>query len=257
MRRALGVAAFLGTFCAANALRAQTTETGFGVDRFDPSERGSEWFALDTLDLRGHGRFAAGGVASWAYKPFVLYDGDGDVRSKIVEHQLVLHAGASVVLWNRLRVGANLPIQLYATGEAGTLGGTTYPAPSSDQSVGDLRLSGDVRVFGEYGEAITGALGVSVALPTGSAGAYAGDGNVRFTPRALVAGDVGDFAYAAKLGYQYRDRSDTLGGAPIGSEFVFAVAGGVRLLDRKLLIGPEVFGSSVTAGGDFLGKRTS
>ncbi|MCU0687834.1 MAG: hypothetical protein MUF34_37260, partial [Polyangiaceae bacterium] len=214
----------------ANSLRAQSTETGFGVDRFDPSERGSEWFALDSLDLRGHQRFAAGGVASWAYKPFVLYDGDGEVRNAIVEHQIVLHAGASLVLWNRLRVGANLPLQMYATGESGTLGGTTYPAPSADQSVGDLRLSGDVRLFGEYGDVITGALGLAVALPTGSSGAYAGDGNVRFTPRAQVAGDVGDFAYAAKLGYQYRDRRDTLGGAPIGSEFVYGLSGGVRLL---------------------------
>ncbi len=29
---------------------------GFAIDRFDPAERGSDWFAADSLDLRGHGR---------------------------------------------------------------------------------------------------------------------------------------------------------------------------------------------------------
>ncbi|HEU4403912.1 MAG TPA: OmpA family protein [Polyangiaceae bacterium] len=249
------MAAFISTLCAAGAAQAQAR--GFGVERFEPSERGSEWFTLDSLDLRGHLRPAAGGVASWAYRPFVLYDPDGSVRSAIVEHQIVVHLGGSLVLWDRLRLGANLPLQAYATGTSGTLAGVTYPAPSADQSIGDLRLSGDARLFGKYGDVITGALGLAVWLPTGSAGAYAGDGNVRLMPRAQVAGDVGDFAYAARLGFQYRDRTGTLGGAPIGSEFAYAASFGRRFLGRKLLVGPELYGSSVTAGGDFFGKRTS
>ncbi len=257
MQRALGVAAFVSAFCLATSAHAQTAARGFGVDRFEPSERGSEWFVLDSLDLRGHMRPAVGAVGSWAYKPFVLYDGEGEVRSTVVEHQAVVHLGASLVVWDFVRLGANLPVQVYATGEAGTLRGVTYPAPSSDQSVGDLRLSADARVFGRYGGPLEAALGVALALPTGSAGSYASDGRARFTPRAHVAGDIGDFAYSAKLGFQYRDRTGTLGGAPIGSEFVYGAAGGVRLMGRRLLVGPELFGSSVTAGGDFFGKRTS
>ena len=41
----------------------RTSQPGFLVDRFNPSERGSEWFALDTLDLRGALRPALGIVA--------------------------------------------------------------------------------------------------------------------------------------------------------------------------------------------------
>ena len=62
---------------ASSAARAQTPpiQRGFAVDRFDPSERGSEWFILDSLDLRGHKRITAGGVVgAWSYKPLVAYD---------------------------------------------------------------------------------------------------------------------------------------------------------------------------------------
>lgn len=45
---------------------AQTTADGFALDRFNPSDRGSEWFALDSLDLRGSGRLAIGLVGELA-----------------------------------------------------------------------------------------------------------------------------------------------------------------------------------------------
>jgi hypothetical protein len=47
---------------------AQSQAEGFSLDRFDPSERGSEWFTGDSLDMRGHGRFAAGLVLDYAQK---------------------------------------------------------------------------------------------------------------------------------------------------------------------------------------------
>ncbi|MEY4514285.1 MAG: hypothetical protein RLZZ450_6407, partial [Pseudomonadota bacterium] len=40
--------------------RAQSVSSGFALDRFEPSERGSEWFSQDSLDLRGHLRPAIG-----------------------------------------------------------------------------------------------------------------------------------------------------------------------------------------------------
>ena len=54
---------------------------GFAIDRFDPSERGSEWFALESLDLRGEARLAFGVVGDWGHKPLVLYAPDGSQRT--------------------------------------------------------------------------------------------------------------------------------------------------------------------------------
>ena len=44
------------TLSSSGPARAQTTVAGFALDPFNPSERGSEWFSEDTLDLRGSAR---------------------------------------------------------------------------------------------------------------------------------------------------------------------------------------------------------
>ena len=53
MKKTLLVTAALAASLAPAAARAQNV-SGFNADRFHPSERGSEWFALDSLDMRGH-----------------------------------------------------------------------------------------------------------------------------------------------------------------------------------------------------------
>ena len=80
----------------APAARAQSV-TGFQADRFNPSERGSEWFALDTLDMRGGIRPAVGVVGEWASGVFRLKNPDGSAGTTVVDQQMYLHAGASLV----------------------------------------------------------------------------------------------------------------------------------------------------------------
>src|SRR5437868_11294480 len=81
---------------------------GFDVNRFNPSESGSDWFANESLDLRGSGRLALGIVGDYGYKPFVLYNGDDSERAAIVRHQLFAHFGAGIILFDRLRLDASL-----------------------------------------------------------------------------------------------------------------------------------------------------
>src|SRR5262245_21728822 len=49
---------------------------GFALNRFDISEVGSDWFAGDSLDLRGKVRPGFRLGIDWAHKPLVRYDGD-------------------------------------------------------------------------------------------------------------------------------------------------------------------------------------
>ena len=240
--------ALLAAVAIAPPAHAQTAN-GFALDRFNPSERGSDWFVLDSLDLRGHLRPAFGVVGEYGYRPLVLYNVDGSSRSEIVRHQLFLHLGAAVNLWDRLRLGADFPIAAWQDGNGGTLNGVTYPAGTSG-GLGDLRLGADVRLLGTYGDAFTLAAGVQVFLPTGDRGSYLGDGAVRLLPRAQVAGDVGWFAYAASLGFLYRGQDDPFANSARGSEVVFAASGGVRALDRKLIVGPEIYGATVVSAAD-------
>ncbi|MCU0690932.1 MAG: OmpA family protein [Polyangiaceae bacterium] len=213
--------------------------SGFALNRFEPSERGSDWFSVESLDLRGDNRLGAGVVGDWAYKPMVLYDRDGDEVSALVEHQLFVHLGANWVFADRLRFAFSIPVLLLNTGDAVDEG----------TNLGDLRFGGDLRFFGEYGDAITMAGGLQLHLPTGSQDAFTGDGKVRVAPRLLAAGDIGPFTYAGHIGVNFRSRHEDFAGEPFGTELLFAAAAGVRSSDGKLTVGPELYGSTVVSDG--------
>jgi outer membrane protein OmpA-like peptidoglycan-associated protein len=238
-----GAAALLSSI--AFSARAQTQ--GFALDRFEPSERGSEWFVLESLDLRGHVRPAAGLIAEYAFRPLAIYNTDGTLRTSLVRDSLVLHPGASLVLWERLRVGFDLPVYAWQDGHTGALLGTTYQPPS--ENIGDLRLGADVRLYGVYGDPFTLAAGVQLFAPTGSRTDYTSDGVTRAEPRVLSAGQVGAFVYAAKLAFDYRALTDTFAGSALGSDFLFAASGGVKTYEDRLVVGAELFGSTVVTSG--------
>jgi OOP family OmpA-OmpF porin len=242
--------------------RAEAQSTGLAIDRFEPAPRGSAWFVLDSLDLRGTARPAFGIVADYAYKPLVLFNENGSENSAIVQDQLFLHIGASIVVIDRLRFAANLPVALFQDGNPGTLVNATGPTrikpPGSAAGVGDLRLDADVRLFGKNEGFITMALGAQVWLPTGSQGSYDGDGGVRFAPHVLAAGQAGPFAYAASLAFVYHAQSAAFADAPIGGELVLGGAVGLLAVNKHLLIGPEVYGrTDVTNSGTFFARAES
>jgi OmpA-OmpF porin, OOP family len=230
---------------------ARAQSAGFAINRFDPAERGSDWFAADSLDMRGHGRVMLGATGDFSEKPLVLYDRDGDEQKAIIKHQLFVHLGGSVVLWERLRLGVNLPVLAFQSGQRGTVQGTPFEADDGP-TVGDLRLAADVRLLGSYRSPFSLAGGVAVFAPTGKQEAFAGDGKLRVLPRLLMAGDIGNLVYAAKLGVQYRANDDGFNGSTKGTEAVVAAAIGYRSNDGKLVLGPEFFGSTVVTSSDAL-----
>lgn len=235
--------------------------SGFNLNRFDPAERGSDWFSQESLDLRGHARPAIGVTLDYANDPLVLYaNGGEDQRAAIVHHQMFLHLGASVILWDRLRLGANLPIAVWNTGNDGVLNGNVIQGANGG-GIGDLRLGIDVRLLGEYGGPFNLAVGAQLHVPTGDEVNYTSDGKVRIVPRLMAAGDIGLFAYAARVQFNYRAQNEDIYGNdyPFGSEIGFGLAGGLRLVDKKLLLGPELYGATtVSDGGDgAFAKRTT
>ena len=77
MLRQARIGSLLAVMVASLTSVAEAHE-GFGLNRFDPSERGSYWFSADSLDLRGQNRWALGVVADWAHEPLVLTDEEGN-----------------------------------------------------------------------------------------------------------------------------------------------------------------------------------
>jgi hypothetical protein len=211
------------------------------------------------LDFRRHLRPAGSVTFDWAHRPLVVDDETGKEVNVLLKDQLVLHLGAGLNLFERVRVGLNLPISLYQAGAADSLAaGTVSVASPAGASVGDLRLAVDVRLWGEYGGPVSLALGTQVFFPTGKRDHFTSDGKVRVAPRALAAGRVQKFEYAVRAGFQYRNSIDeeVFHGVGTGSEIFFAVAAGMRALP-ELLIGPEFYGSTVVTGGNTFATRAT
>lgn len=237
--------------------QARAQQSGFALDHLNPAERGSEWFAADSLDLRGHLRPALGVVGSWSYRPLVARSEDGNFERSVVRNQFVLHLGGSLVISDRLRLGLNVPLQAFAEGRAVTIGDTTFAPPKNKTSLGDIRLAADVRLFGEYGDPFTIAAGVGVWLPSGDRDSYAGDGVVRVMPQVLIAGDIAEFVYAARVGVSVRPKNDAFADAFVGSTVMLAAAAGFRVADKRLVIGPELVTQTVVSKGDLLSRNNA
>jgi outer membrane protein OmpA-like peptidoglycan-associated protein len=230
---------------------------GFALDRFDPSERGSDWFVLESLDFRGHLRPAAGLVADWAYKPLVIYRSSGEERAALVGNQLLLHVGGAMVMWDRARVALDMPLALYQSGDGGVVAGTTF-VPPDQASPGDLRVGVDALAFGRYGSPFSLAGGVQFYFPTGDRAAFTGDGKIRIVPRVIAAGKISQFEYAVKLGIAYRPQNEAFAGTAMGSEALVAASAGVRVLEDRVLVGPELWGTTGISQSDaFFSRRTS
>lgn len=256
------VAAVLGA--AGSSADAQTvsaavpTAQGFALDQFEPAERGSEWFVLDTLDIRGEVRPAVGLVLDYGYKPYVLVNPNGSENTSISTDQLFLHIGGSIVFLSRVRFGVNLPVLLTQDGsQTGGVANGQRVVGATGGGIGDLRFGADVRLSGRYGDPFTLAVGARVWLPTGDPTKYLGDKEARVGPQLQAAGDIDAFVYAASVGIVYSANSSGFAGHPTGSEATFGAAMGLRALQKKLVIGPEIWGSTVLADGAVLGARTT
>lgn len=254
-RGSLSVLAFATALAVAPKASAQE-QPGYASNHIDPSERGSRWFVLDSIDIKGNGRLALGVVNDYSYRSLVDYNTSGDANASIVRNQYVMHLGGSIVLADRVRVGVGVPLQLFADGHTATINGVVH-RPSEDVAVGDVRVSIDGRVLGEPGDAASLALGVALFAPSGSPTAYTGDGKPRVEPRIAFAGRTSSLAYAAKVGLLLRGRDESFGTGYIGSAFTGALSGGVLLANGKVLLGPELYGSTVLSDGRAFEARTT
>lgn len=233
---------------------AQTGESpignqGFALNRFEPAERGSEWFALDSVNEAGDVRPAFGLVLDYARKPLVLANDQGDEVAGVVDNQWYAHLGGSVVVLDRLRFGLNIPVLLVNNGAGGTVGTTAFQVEEG-MGVGDVRVAADYRILGGLGSVARLSGGVRLHLPTGVPEAFSGDGKFRITPQVMFAGDYDRFTYGARVAFGGRFRDGNFAGETFNGELQIGVAGGYRLLDnRALLIGPELL-AAPAIGGD-------
>jgi OmpA-OmpF porin, OOP family len=249
------VAVVVTALCSSVSARAQTK--GFALDRFEPSERGGSWFSADSMDFR-EGRVSVGVTGDSAYEPLVVRDEHDHERAVLVGRQVFGHLGASWVPYDdSLRLSLDAPLLVSQKSGDFIIDDSRFAARDGF-ALGDLRLSGDAAFLGEWKTSAQVALGLAVYLPSGSRDSFAGDGSWRIAPRALVAGEASVFTYGARVGFLWRANRDDFAGVPLGSELQFVGAAGLRILDRRLVVGPELLASTVVSDrGDGLFRRES
>lgn len=244
-------------FCASTigfAPQSAAQSAGYAVNRFEPSERGSDWFASESLDLRGRARPFAGIVGDWSYRPLTVSSAGRD--APVITDDVVSHVGGGIVFLDRARASLNLPFALYRHGDDATGRTVAARAPRERVTIGDLRMALDAGLLGDFGEIAHLAVGAQVFLPTGSRESYTSDGTIRFAPRVMLAGEGSSFAYAAKVGFMFRPFDGVFEGRRLGSEAFMTVSAGVKVNDR-VIFGPELYGASVVTGGDAFTSRAS
>ncbi len=222
----------------AHAQTSAATASGAAVNTFRSAPAGSDWFGVDSLDLRGQVRPAARLLIDWAHNPVVVDNGDGTKRATALQNQWFVNLGAAVTLFDRVRVSLNVPISPYQNGFAANLGGVEVQ-PHAAGGFGDLAFGVDVRLFGQYRDPFTLAAGVGLTAPSGSRVNLLGDGTASVMPKVLAAGQAGWFSYAGQLAVNFRGAS--IGSVDFSHELRFAASAGVKLLGDQLLIGPELY----------------
>ncbi|MGC4093035.1 MAG: OmpA family protein [Polyangiaceae bacterium] len=230
--------------CGLYASRAEAQQLEhFSLDRYEPTPAGDRFFGVPGGDDGAHGAVRGMLLGEYAWRPLVLYRNDGDNRvGSIVRDQVFLHLGVGFGLWHRLNVSANLPFALVSSGTSPTSSGISVPSPDG-AALGDMRLSARLRLVGAPRSAAELDIGGSLWLPTGDQDKFTGDGAVRGRPELTLSGETSVIAYALNAGVVLRPQRNFLA-TEVGSEFAFGGALGFLLAERKLQIGPEIYGTS-------------
>ncbi len=247
----------LGTaLCLGANLAVAQEQSGLGLDQFHPAPAGDRFFGVQGGDPGGHMTPRIQLLGDYAYRPLVLYnEGTDDELGPVVDHQLFLHVGASLGLWNRLNLSVNMPFALATSGDSPTVGGAAFDSPSG-AALGDLRFGARLRLFGEWTSPVSLGIGGYLWVPTGDPDKFAGSDSVRGLPAVVLSGEVGSFVYAVNAGVLLQKRTE-LAYSAVANQLYYGAAAGVLLVDKRLQIGPEAYGSIGVGNGTTLDRETN
>ena len=216
------------------------------IQHFHPPVDGQGVVVTESAKTLGLGKPAFGLWFDYANKPLVLYQVDdktgavvGDEPQNIVGNHLAMNVQAAIG-FKYASLGVNVPINLVMSGET-DLGGVI--APASGTAFGDIRVVPKFRLVDPIDKKFGVAIVIPVALPSGNVAKYAGDGQVRIIPKAVLGYQGPKFRTFVNLGAHLR-----LGGEEVGAldflpkhEFIFSWAMGIRA-HPKVEINTEIWG---------------
>ncbi len=246
----------LTTTAAVALLARQARADGAALDRLEISDRGSRFFAADSLDIERRTEVDAGLVSTYQHALRVFGTPAEGARTTLVRDQLTLHPGASIVFLPGIRFALDVPV-VFESGRDQVLAGMFYGRPRGEV-LGDVRLGLDGKIFSNRdrtGDGIVVGAGAWVWLPSGTRADYTSDGAVRTSVRVATAIQKGPLLGAARVAITYRrDDIDPFGGVALGSQLEGVAA--LAWHRGVLTLGPEVHAVTILRD-DVFGHRAS
>lgn len=213
------------------------------LDRFEPAPVGQTGFASVEPQVIGTLRPSFGLTLSYARRPLELVSRDETV-GLVVDHQLQLHLGAALSLFDRVEVDVDAPATLSQGGEDPSLGVQSLSSPSGG-SFNDVRLGAKVALFTDPKSPFSAALGLRTWLPSGNQDAFTGSGEVRYEPYVSVGARYEHLRWALNVGRRRQPEGSGLQQST-GSEFT--ARAGVWWVTDLWSAGPEVLFATAANG---------
>ena len=256
--RSIAITTLVGTLALA-AAPAHAQNTGFQINRYEPTPAGEWSFLVDHPWYSSTRYFAAGVTLNYAHNPLVFglsgVDGSFSQTQTIIGHQLLGHVDLAGSFLDRVTVAASLPVTLLERGQAA--GGL---APLSGVAVGDPRVGVMVRLLGQPDRsAFSLSLGASVWIPLrkfdSSLPLLSSDSDVRVLPKLVAGGLASHLRWSFTAGFLYRPDASlgsymTPDGSTTGSAVQLGAALSYADTQRRFAVGPEALLSTVVSNGN-------
>ena len=194
---------------------ARAEDTSFSVERFRWSLNSDGVLSVESAKTGQHKEFTLGAWVGYANDPLVAYTEASDERTRIgalVHHRVGGSLVASLALWHRLELGAEVPLVLYQF-RSGNFGGSLQPIAGIDKiGLGDLRIIPKFSLLRQPKHGVDLALIPSFTLPTGGGSNYFGDDGATFLPELAVSrhwGAAGKLRTLLNVNYRARKNTTT------------------------------------------------
>ena len=202
LRRRKAAALILAILIAAPAV--SHSQVQMAVNNFKPTANPQGFYVTEDGQLLPHLRPAMGLLFSYAHRPLELYDPDSSSSvAGLVSYQVNMDLVAGLALWNRVELGLALPVALAQGSDDLSIIGRD-PGSTAGTAIGDLRITLKGRLV--TAGPVTLALALPVSVPTGSREDFMGEGEVTFTPKAVLGIDTSRVDVGVNVGYRLRGR---------------------------------------------------
>jgi len=256
LTRAFLFSALAGVVSAEGSALAEPNR-GFELNRYQPTAAGEWSFAVDHPWYSSTRYFAAGITLNYGHKPLVAgsIDENGAFQEtqSLINHLFIAHVDLAGSFLDRVLITASLPVVLTSAGD---------PQFASGAAVGDLRLGGKVRLYGQpYASKFSASVGLDLWIPframSDSLPPTVSDQSVRALPKLMVGGVWNKLLWSGTLGFLIRPEAITVAppafAASLGraaSELQFGLSAAYFDQERRFAVGPEVVLTTAAAGED-------